>query len=104
MRRRAFLKWSTAACLGAGAGALTGDLAAAQGGTERPGGQAGGDAAADVPAAIRALRPMTAGIVPISTRDRQARIEKARRLMVESHIDAIVLEGGSSLFYFTGVR
>jgi Xaa-Pro dipeptidase len=47
---------------------------------------------------------MTAGIVPISTRDRQARIEKARRLMAENHIDAIILEGGSSLFYFTGVR
>ena len=47
---------------------------------------------------------MTAGIVPISTSDRRARIDKARRLMAENHIDAILLEGGSSLFYFTGVR
>ena len=98
--RRHFLRWSAAA----GAAALTGDLAHAQGGTERPGGQAGGDASADVPASIRALRPMTAGIVPISLSDRRARIEKARRLMAEQHIDAILLEGGSSLFYFTGVR
>jgi Xaa-Pro dipeptidase len=103
-RRRTFLKWSAAAgaCVAA---ALTDDVVGAQGGTDRPGGQAGGASPlSDVPAPIRALRPMTAGIVPISTRDRQARIEKARRLMAENHIDAIILEGGSSLFYFTGVR
>ena len=34
----------------------------------------------------------------------QARIEKARRLMADNRLDAIVLEGGSSMFYFTGVR
>jgi len=99
--RRTFLKWSAAA---GAAAALTGDRVDAQGGTERPGGQSGGDAPADVPASIRALRPMTAGIVPISAADRRGRIDKARRLMAEQHIDAILLEGGSSLFYFTGVR
>jgi Xaa-Pro dipeptidase len=31
-----------------------------------------------------------------------ARIEKARALMAEDNLDAILLEGGSSLFYFTG--
>ncbi len=102
--RRTFLKWSAAAGVGVGASALTDDAVDAQGGTDRPGGQAGGDAPAEVPAAIRALRPMTDGIVPISISDRRARIEKARRLMAENHIDAILLEGGSSLFYFTGVR
>jgi hypothetical protein len=76
-----------------GAAALT-DGAAAQGGTERPGGQSG-DASVNVPASIRALRPMTGGIVPISIGDRRARLDKARRLMAENHIDAIVLEGGS---------
>ena len=47
---------------------------------------------------------MTAGVVPITDEERKARIEKARRLMAEHHIDAMMLEGGSSLFYFTGVR
>jgi len=47
---------------------------------------------------------MTAGIQPITAAERAARIEKARRLMVDNKIDAIYLEGGSSMFYFTGVR
>ena len=103
-RRRTFLKWSAAA--GACAvGGLTDDSVVAQGGTDRPGGQAGSAALpSDLPASIRALRPMTAGIVPISTAERQTRLEKARRLMAENRIDAIILEGGSSMFYFTGVR
>jgi Xaa-Pro dipeptidase len=58
----------------------------------------------DIPEAIRALRPMTDGIVAIGEAERRARIERARRLMVENRIDALVLEPGSSLFYFTGVR
>jgi uncharacterized membrane protein len=95
-RRRTFLKWSAAAG-GFVAAALTDDAVGAHGWTDRPGGQAGGASpSSDVPALIRALRPMTAGIVPISARDRQARIEKARRLMAENHIDAIILEGISS--------
>ena len=71
-RRRTFLKWSAAA--GACAvGALTDHSVAAQGGTDRPGGQAGSAALpSDLPASIRALRPMTAGIVPISTAERRA--------------------------------
>jgi Xaa-Pro dipeptidase len=102
--RRTFLKRSAAAGAGLTA-ALTADAVAAQGGTERPGGQSGSSlASADLPTPIRSLRPMTGGILPISTRDRQTRIEKARRLMAENHTDAIILEGGSSLFYFTGVR
>jgi Xaa-Pro dipeptidase len=42
--------------------------------------------------------------VPISDAERLARIEKARRLMAENGIDAMLLEGGTSMFYFTGVR
>lgn len=53
---------------------------------------------------IRNLRPMTPGIEPITDDERRARMEKARRLMRESRIGAIFLEGGSSLFYFTGTR
>ncbi len=56
------------------------------------------------PDPIRSLRPMLSGIQPITDAERQARMEKARRLMRESKIAAIFLEGGSSLFYFTGTR
>jgi Xaa-Pro dipeptidase len=58
---------------------------------------------ATVPASIRRLKPMTAGIVPISDDERRARIEQARRLMTESGIDALVLEPGTTMKYFTGV-
>jgi len=58
----------------------------------------------EVPAGIRALRPMLDGVRPITDAERQARVEKARRLMRESKLDAVLMEGGSSLFYFTGTR
>ncbi len=58
----------------------------------------------EVPAAIRNLKPMTAGVVPITDTERQQRLEKARRLMREQKIAAIFLEPGSSMYYFTGVR
>jgi Xaa-Pro dipeptidase len=51
-----------------------------------------------------ARKPMTEGIIPITDEERLARIEKARRLMAENKIDAVLLEGGTSMFYFTGVN
>ena len=54
--------------------------------------------------AIRSLKPMTSGIAPISDQEREARIEKARRLMVENKIAAIVIESGTTMMYFTGTR
>ena len=83
--RRNFVKAATAADTGLVAGAAE----AAQGGQ---------------PESIRALTPMTAGIAPISDDERRARIEKARRLMTEQRLDAIYVEPGSSMFYYTGVR
>src|SRR5260370_33089735 len=47
------------------------------------------------------------GVAPapkITAAERLTRIEKARRLMAENGIDALVLEGGTSMFYYTGVR
>ena len=41
---------------------------------------------------------------PITDDERRARIEKARRLMTDNGIAAVFLEGGSSMFYYTGVR
>ncbi len=57
-----------------------------------------------LPAVIRQLKPMTNGIVPISDDERRARIAKAQRLMAEHKIDAIYLEPGTSMSYFTGMR
>ena len=51
-----------------------------------------------------AAEASTNAIAPISDAERLARIEKAKRLMIENGIDAIVLEGGTSMFYYTGVR
>ncbi len=53
---------------------------------------------------FRALRPLPGQAAPITDAERRARIERAQRLMVENKIDAIFLESGSSLFYYTGVR
>ena len=59
---------------------------------------------ASVPEPISKLRRMTDGIVPITLDERRARIEKARQLMKQHGIDAIYVEPGSSMFYYTGMR
>src|SRR5262249_2587080 len=94
MNRRRFFRWSAAAF---GAGALTrasGRLQA-QGATERPGATDSAAPCGELPASIRDLRPMTAGIAPISDDERHTRLEKARRLMADNRTAAICLEGGS---------
>ncbi|MEP6833844.1 MAG: aminopeptidase P family N-terminal domain-containing protein, partial [Gemmatimonas sp.] len=58
----------------------------------------------DIPAVIRALKPMTAGVVPISEDERKTRIARAQTLMGEQKIDAIFMEGTTSCFYYTGMR
>jgi len=50
------------------------------------------------------LAPMLSGIAPITVTERQDRILKAQRLMGASGLDAIFLEAGSTLDYFTGIR
>ncbi len=82
MRRRSFL--------GAAAAAGLQKFAAAQGPA--------------IPEDIRNLQPMTAGVKPIAAAERQARIEKARRLMRDNGLAAVYMESGSSMFYFTGRR
>ena len=56
-----------------------------------------------LPPAIRALRPLTGGVVPIADAERKGRMDRARRLMADQRIDALVLEPGSGMHYFTGV-
>jgi Xaa-Pro dipeptidase len=57
-----------------------------------------------LPGAVNALTPMTAGVVPISADERRARMDKARRLMVEQKLGAILLEPGTTMDYFTGMQ
>jgi Xaa-Pro dipeptidase len=66
--------------------------------------QRGGGQSRQVPAAIGALKPFPGKATPISDDERRARIEKARRLMTDSGIGAIVLEPGTSMNYFVNVR
>ena len=56
------------------------------------------------PESIRKLRPMLDGVQPVTDDERLARRDKALRLMRRQGLDAIVCEGGASLFYYTGVR
>lgn len=53
---------------------------------------------------FRELQPMLDGIVPITIEEHEARIEKAKRLMAERGIDAIFIEAGKTLQYFTGIQ
>jgi Xaa-Pro dipeptidase len=83
MKRRDFLRSSATL---AGAAALTPNV--------------------DLISASKSFAESSVPTAPVSITDaeRLARIEKARRLMRDNGIDAIVLEGGTSMFYFTGVR
>ncbi len=68
------------------------------------GGAASTAAAPGLPAPIQALRDRTAEIKPITPREREERLDRARSVMTARKIDAIVLTAGSSLYYFTGAR
>ena len=61
------------------------------------------DAAEDLPPAIKALTSMRSQATPISADERRGRIEKARGLMRDNRIDALMLTGGTSMVYFTGM-
>jgi Xaa-Pro dipeptidase len=50
------------------------------------------------------LRSLTGDAKPISTEERHARIAKAQSLMGQRKVAALLVEPGSSLEYFTGIR
>jgi Xaa-Pro dipeptidase len=85
-RRRDFLKISAGAAIGAG---FVGTGC-------RPGQEPEKGAMDD-------YLPMTDGVVPISDEERWQRIEKAQRLMAAAGMDAVFLDVGTSLEYFTDV-
>jgi Xaa-Pro dipeptidase len=91
LSRRSFL-WLT----GAATGLSVTRVSAQRGPAAAPAGP--------LPPSIAALTSMRDRATPITNDERRARIEKARRLMAEHKLDAILLTGGTSLVYFTGLR
>ena len=70
------------------------------------GGQSQNVAAQDskLPKPIASLTSMADQATPISNDERRARLDRARGLMQKQKIDAVVLPGGTSLRYFTGLQ
>lgn len=50
------------------------------------------------------LQPITGDAVPISVDERLARVRKAQKLMTKFKIDAVLIEPGSAMLYFSGIR
>jgi Xaa-Pro dipeptidase len=65
-------------------------------------GEAQAPPADELPDAIRALRPMTDGVSPVTADEHRARLARAQKLLAEAGLDAMVVGPGSSLAYFTG--
>jgi len=91
MNRRTFVWTSVAAAVGAGAHKVS-----ARGPEEIQG-------AAALPPSVQALQSMRSLAKPISADERRARIERAKKLMAEQKIDALMLCSGTSLVYFTNI-
>ncbi len=92
--RRRFLGASAVALAGTAFG--TKDALAPDVGATQEGGP--------LPPAIRALKSMKDQAKPITVDERRGRIEHARALMKQSGLSAVVLTGGTSMEYFTGIR
>ena len=50
------------------------------------------------------LESLTAGVKPIGAEERRARVAKVQGLMHDRKIAALLIESGSTLEYFTGIR
>jgi Xaa-Pro dipeptidase len=57
-----------------------------------------------LPPSIATLTSMRDRARPITHDERKARVERARRLMTEQKIDAVMLTGGTSMVYFSSMR
>jgi Xaa-Pro dipeptidase len=56
-----------------------------------------------LPPSIGALTSMRSQVRPITADERRGRVEKARRLMADQKVDALMLCSGTSLVYFTNI-
>ena len=95
MHRRRFLQGSLVTM-----GAVAGAAAQAQ----RVANATGGDAAGKLPPSIAALTSRRSEAVPITNRERGERVQRAQELMQQQKMGALLLAGGTSLVYFTGLR
>src|SRR5580658_2132804 len=59
---------------------------------------------AELPASLARLQSRKTEATPIMKEERQERLERARAVMNENGLGAIVLMAGTSLNYFTGIR
>jgi len=62
------------------------------------------DAQKSLPPSIAALKDRRSEASPISSDERETRLNRARELMEQNRLAAICMAGGTSLRYFTGVR
>jgi Xaa-Pro dipeptidase len=91
MKRRSFIWTSLTAALAVRApNVFTADAEVAQG-------------AGALPPSLQALASMRSQAKPITAEERRARIERAKRLMAEQKMDALMLCSGTSLVYFTNI-
>lgn len=80
------------------------NLSAALAGAKLVSAQAPSTGAAPDDSPIGKLRSRRAEAKAITNEERQARVERARRLMQENKLDAIAVTGGTSLEYFSNVH
>lgn len=66
--------------------------------------EAAGTEAIKLPASILALQPVQSQIVPITDDERRSRLARAQELMGRLGMDAVYLDGGTTLDYYTGMR
>jgi Xaa-Pro dipeptidase len=57
-----------------------------------------------LPPSIKALTSQKDRAHPITVEERRARLDQARRLLATEKLDALMLTGGTSLAYFTGIH
>jgi Xaa-Pro dipeptidase len=92
--RRSFLITSAAAAVAAPTFSLE---------AQRPG-RPSSPSNATLPPAIAALTNRRAEATPISLAEREQRLERARQLLAQNNLGALVITTGTSLTYFTGLR
>ncbi len=89
MKRRNFIKRTA---IGASAALVTGMSSCVS-----------NDTATKEATVLDSLKPMTNDVVSITDEERKSRIKKAQKLMKENGLQAILLDAGTSLKYFTGL-
>ena len=89
LKRRDFINLSAIA---AGTGLVSGISSCTQ-----------GEQTKEKKSAATDLQSMTSDVVPITLKERETRIEKAQQLLTVQKIEALILDAGTSMEYFTGI-